>query len=58
MAFGHLNTWMVWALQHIPKGTNLDTLEAGGDATREAAAGHLPVRTDCKNNYAAYNTKI
>ena len=48
MAFGHLNTWMVWALQHIPKGTNHDTLEAGDDAVREATAGQLPVRTDGK----------
>jgi hypothetical protein len=58
MEFGHLNTWMVWALQHIPKGTNHDALEAGGDAAREATAGHLSVRTDYKNNYAACNTKI
>jgi hypothetical protein len=48
MAFRHLNTWMVWALQHIPKGTNHDALEAGGDAMTGAAAGQLPVRIDGK----------
>ena len=26
------NTWMVWALEHVLKGTNQDFLEAGGDA--------------------------
>jgi len=38
MAFGHLSTWMVWALWHIPKGTNHDALEAGGNAVTGAAA--------------------
>jgi hypothetical protein len=48
MAFGHLNTWMVWSLQHIPKGTIHDTLEERGDAMTGALAGQLPVRTDSK----------
>jgi len=48
MAFGRLNTWMVWTHQHVPKRTNHDALEAGGNAVREAAAGQLPVRTDGK----------
>jgi hypothetical protein len=44
MAFGHLNTWMVWALQHVLKGTNQDALEAGGDTMREAAAAGVDRR--------------
>jgi hypothetical protein len=39
---------MVWALQHIPKGTNHDSLEAGGNAMREATAGQLLLRADSK----------
>jgi hypothetical protein len=48
MAFGHLNTWMVRVLQHIPKGTNHDALEAGGNAVTGAAAGQMLVRIDSK----------
>jgi len=39
---------MVWAIRHIPKGTNHNILEAGGNAVTGAAAGQLLVRKDSK----------
>jgi hypothetical protein len=39
---------MVWAIQHVLKGTNDNALEEGGDAMTVATAGQLLVRTEGK----------